>query len=132
MELSGNRKLLDQIIKFGFVGGTAFLIDYMVLYLLTEFLGLHYLVAGTISFALSVIYNYILSIKWVFETKNTRKKGEEFIVFLILSILGLAINQAIMWLTVEKFDIYYMFSKIFATVVVMIFNFVTRKIFLEK
>ena len=108
MELGGNRKLLDQIIKFGFVGGTAFLIDYMVLYLLTEFLGLHYLVAGTISFALSVIYNYILS------------------------ILGLAINQAIMWLTVEKFDIYYMFSKIFATVVVMIFNFVTRKIFLEK
>lgn len=130
--MSSNRKLLDQIIKFGFVGGTAFLMDYGVLFFLTEFLGLHYLISGTISFALSVIYNYILSIKWVFDTKKTRKKSEEFIVFLILSILGLGINQALMWLAVEKFDIYYMFSKIFATVVVMIFNFVTRKIFLEK
>lgn len=130
--MSGNRKLLRQIVKFGFVGGTAFLIDYGVLFCLTEFLGVHYLISGTISFALSVIYNYILSIKWVFDTGNTRKKSEEFVVFLILSIIGLGINQVIMWLAVEKLQLYYMISKIFATAVVMVYNFVTRKMFLEK
>lgn len=130
--MKDNRKLLEQIIKFGFVGGTAFLIDYGVLFIFTEFLEIHYLISGTISFALSVIYNYILSVKWVFDTKNNKDKKQEFIIFLILSVIGLGINQVIMWLAVEKLHIYYMVSKIAATVVVMIYNFVTRKMILEK
>lgn len=132
MWMENSKKLLAQIVKFGFVGGTAFIIDYGALFILTEFLGVHYLISGTISFALSVIYNYILSVKWVFDTKNNKDKKREFIIFLILSIIGLGINQVIMWLAVEKFHIYYMVSKIAATVVVMIYNFVTRKMILEK
>lgn len=126
------KKLGEQILKFGFVGGTAFLIDYGVLYLLTEFLGIHYLISSMLSFTASVIYNYILSISWVFETKKGRSKKHEFLVFLVLSVIGLGINQAIMWLAVEQLHIYYMLSKIGATAIVMVYNFITRKMFLEK
>lgn len=130
--MRNKKRFLEQIIKFGFVGGSAFLIDYGILFVLTEFFGIHYLVSSTISFALSVMYNYILSIKWVFDVKGGRSKGQEFLVFLVLSIIGLGINQIIMWVTVEKLHIYYMISKIGATVVVMIYNFATRKLFLER
>lgn len=125
------KRLINQILKFGVVGGTAFLIDYGLLFVLTEFAGIHYLISGTISFAASVIYNYILSVVWVFDPVGERSKAKDMAVFLILSVMGLGINQAIMWVLVELFGVYYMLSKIAATAIVMVYNFITRKIFLE-
>ena len=130
--MSNTKKLFYQIIKFGFVGGTAFVIDAGLLFLLTEFCGIHYLISGMISFTASVIYNYILSVKWVFDAKKDANKTQEFIVFIVLSVIGLGINQLFMWLFVDMMHIYYMLSKIIATVIVMVYNFITRKIFLEK
>lgn len=125
------KRLINQILKFGVVGGTAFFIDYGLLFVLTEFAGIHYLISGTISFAASVIYNYILSVVWVFDPVGERSKAKDMAVFLILSVIGLGINQAIMWVLVEFFGVYYMISKIAATAIVMVYNFITRKIFLE-
>ena len=130
--MSNTKKLFSQIIKFGFVGVTAFVIDAGLLFLLTEFCGIHYLISGMISFTASVIYNYILSVKWVFDAKKDANKTQEFIVFIVLSVIGLGINQLFMWLFVDMMHIYYMLSKIIATVIVMVYNFITRKIFLEK
>ena len=130
--MSNTKKLFSQIIKLGFVGGTAFVIDAGLLFLLTEFCGIHYLISGMISFTASVIYNYILSVKWVFDAKKDANKTQEFIVFIVLSVIGLGINQLFMWLFVDMMHIYYMLSKIIATVIVMVYNFITRKIFLEK
>ena len=130
--MSNTKKLFSQIIKFGFVGGPAFVIDAGLLFLLTEFCGIHYLISGMISFTASVIYNYILSVKWVFDAKKDANKTQEFIVFIVLSVIGLGINQLFMWLFVDMMHIYYMLSKIIATVIVMVYNFITRKIFLEK
>lgn len=126
------KKLIKQILKFGIVGGTAFIIDYSILYILTEFAGLNYLISAAISFSCSVIYNYILSIKWVFDTKKTMNKFHEFLLFIVLSVVGLLINEFIMWILVEKIFIYYMLAKIIATAIVMIYNFITRKLLIEK
>lgn len=127
-----NNKLARQIFRFAMVGGTAFLIDAGLLYILTEFVGLHHLVSSAVSFSVSVIYNYILSILWVFETDREKDKGRKFVIFLVLSIIGLGLNQLLMWLLSDVLTIYYMLSKVIATVFVMLYNFVTRKIFLEK
>ena len=127
-----NNKLISQIIKFGFVGGTAFIIDAGLLFLLTNFCGFYYLISSSISFVVSVIYNYILSVKWVFNAKKDNNKVIEVIVFVSLSVVGLGINQVIMWIAVDKLGIYYMLSKIMATLIVMVYNFVTRKLFIEQ
>lgn len=124
-------KLLNQILKFGLVGGTAFVIDYVLLYVYTEFLHIHYLISSIISFTVSVIFNYILSIKWVFDVKK-KQDVKDFVIFIILSVIGLGINSLIMYVMVEKFGVYYMLSKIVSTAVVMVYNFITRKIFVEK
>ncbi len=124
------KKIIKQILKFGVVGGLAFVIDYALLYLLTEFLNIHYLVSSIISFSVSVIFNYILSIKWVFDV-NKKQDVKEFIVFIVLSIIGLGINSLIMYIMVDLMNVYYMASKIVATAVVMVYNFITRKIFIE-
>ena len=124
------KKIIKQILKFGVVGGLAFVIDYALLYLLTEFLNIHYLVSSIISFSVSVIFNYILRIKWVFDV-NKKQDVKEFIIFIVLSIIGLGINSLIMYIMVDLMNVYYMASKIVATAVVMVYNFITRKIFIE-
>ena len=63
---------------------------------------------------------------------NLDIQDKEFIIFVILSTGGLLINQGIMWLGVNFFEIYYLAVKIFAMIFVPVYNFVTRKIFLEK
>lgn len=125
-----NNKLLNQILKFGVVGGLAFIIDYGILYLLTEFCGIPSLLSAAISFIVSVIFNYILSIKWVFDV-NKKQTANDIIVFMVLSTIGLGINELIIYIG-NILGIYYMISKIGATAIVMIYNFITRKIFVEK
>ncbi len=127
------KKLFMQIIKFGLVGVIATVIDYVLLYVLTEFFNIYYLISSIISFSVSVIFNYIASVRWVFDVdKNKNSKVKELVVFIILSVIGLGINQLFMWLLSDKLNIYYMISKLFATVVVMCWNFITRKLFLEN
>ncbi|MGB4612998.1 MAG: GtrA family protein [Erysipelotrichaceae bacterium] len=128
-----NSKLFKQIMKFGFVGGTAFLIDYLVMIFLTEVFSINYLISSVISFCISVIYNYIMSIVWVFEVDEEKSKTQTFAMFIILSIIGLLINTVVMWLLVDGTDLMpYTIAKIIATAVVMVYNFISRKIFLEK
>lgn len=126
------KSLLQQIIRFAFVGGSAFIIDYGIMIFLTEVFGVKYLLSSAISFCVSVVYNYILSVKWVFYVSGERKHTQDLVIFMILSVIGLGINQLIMWITVDKLHIFYMISKIGATAIVMFYNFITRKLFLES
>ena len=57
---------------------------------------------------------------------------QDLTVFMVLSVIGLGINQLLMWIMVDKLQIFYMISKIGATAVVMVYNFITRKVFLEN
>lgn len=126
-----SNKLVIQILRFGVVGGIAFLVDYALLYILTEYLHIYYLVSSTISFIVSLIINYILSIFWVFDVKK-KQTIKEVALFVFLSVIGLGINQVIMYLGSDIMNIHYMVCKLFATFIVMIYNFVSRKIFIEK
>ena len=125
------KKLIIQLIKFGIVGVVATVIDFGVLMLLKEILHIDVLVASGVSFSVSVTANYILSMIFVFEGSG-ESKIKEFLIFVALSIGGLLLNQLVMWLGTEVMTIYYLWVKIFACVFVPVYNFVTRKIFLEK
>lgn len=126
------KKLIEQIMKFGVVGVICFGIDYGLMIFLTELCGISYLVSSGISFSVSVVVNYTLSLKFVFETDKDKNKIVEFLIFIILSVVGLGINQVLMWVCVDKLHVYYMISKIGVTGVVMVYNFITRKLILEK
>lgn len=126
------KKLMEQIMRFGIVGVIAFVIDYSVMLLLTEVAGIHYLVSSAVAFLVSVLFNYILSITFVFETDRSKSKRAQFSLFAIMSAGGLGINQMMMWLLSDWMFIPYQLSKFLATAVVMVYNFVTRKMFLER
>lgn len=124
-------KLLIQIFKFGIVGGIAFVIDYVSLIVCKEVFHLNTLLAAAIAFTISVIYNYIASVKWVFDVNKEKNEKANFVIFIVLSIVGLIITEIIMWFGTDVMNISYLIIKIVATAIVMVFNFITRKMFLE-
>lgn len=123
--------LCIQIFKFAIVGVIAAIIDFLFLIIFKELCHFNTILSNTLSFSVSVVYNYIASIKWVFNVNENNNKYKNFIGFIIFSVIGLLLNDLIMYLCIDKCNIYYISSKIIATLIVMVFNFITRKLFLE-
>lgn len=123
--------LLVQIFKFGIVGVVATLIDFIFLYLFRDILNFPLLLANTLSFIISVVYNYWASLTFVFDVNKEKSKRRNFIIFVFCSFIGLLLNDLLVYVITDKLDVHYMLSKVIATIFVMIFNFVTRKKFLE-
>ena len=145
------KKLLDQIAKFGIVGVVCFFIDfglYNLFNIIFRALGLPqqmYLVSGVIGFGVSMVCNYLLSMKFVFVRRDDISRRREFITFFVLSVIGMGINELVLYLGV---DVIYenwallkrfmsrsfaeVFFKLAATGIVMVYNFISRKLTLEK
>jgi putative flippase GtrA len=157
-------KLLSQILKFGVVGGIAFLIDFAVYTITNKLLPFEkgYIIAGVLGFSVSLVFNYLASMKFVFQRREDTSRKKEFTIFLVLSLIGLLLNELFLVLYVEGMDghvgwihaihewifsfisargiraigsvkeLTEFFAKIFATALVMVYNFISRKMTLEK
>ncbi len=127
-------KLIQQFLKFGVVGVIAFIIDYGVLMLLSQVFGMDPVLAAGISFCVSVIFNYLASMRYVFTHREDLSRGREFVIFIVLSAIGLAINELCMAAGVAVLGtsaLMVTVTKLFATAVVMVWNFVSRKKWLD-
>jgi len=125
-------KLIKQGLRFCVVGVICTVIDFGVLILLREVFGVNYLIANIVAFTVSVIVNYFLSMRFVFQGKKDTSKVREFIIFVILSAIGLVLNEFLMWLSVTALGLNYIVGKVIATGIVMVYNFFSKKICLEE
>lgn len=116
-----------QLFRYIFVGGAAFLVDFSSLFVLTEIFGIFYLVSAAIAFILGLFVNYFLSVNWVFNSRKLEKRRFEFGVFAIIGIVGLGLNEFLIWFFTQDIQIYYLFSKIFAAIIILFWNFFARK-----
>lgn len=120
-------RTLVQMFRYTFVGGVAFLIDFGSLFILTDFCGVYYLVSAAISFILGLIANYSLSISWVFNKRTLGNKKLEFGVFALIGIVGLGLNEILIWVLTEDLQLYYLISKMVAAILILFWNFFARK-----
>lgn len=119
-----------QLMKYGVVGGIAFVADYSLLYLLTEYCGLHHLLSAAISFVVGLIVNYVLSLRYVFKERSFKDKRMEFAAFAIIGIIGLLLNELILYVSADVCGLHYMIGKVVSTLIVFFWNFLARKIVL--
>ncbi|MBR5359848.1 MAG: GtrA family protein, partial [Lachnospiraceae bacterium] len=142
----------------------AFLIDFAIYTVTNRLLPFEkgYIIAGVLGFSISLIFNYLASMKFVFERREDTSRKKEFTIFLVLSLIGLVLNELFLVLYVEGMDkhvgwihsiheaiygfleargisalgsvqeLVEFFAKIFATALVMVYNFISRKMTLEK
>lgn len=125
------RHLIEQFVKFGIVGVIATAIDFVALIALTEWAGMDPVASAAISFTLSVLFNYAASMRFVFQRREDISRSRELVIFVVLSLVGLFINEALMWLGVNVASLNYVLVKLLATVVVMLWNFLSRKRWLD-
>lgn len=142
--------LIKQIMKFGVVGGLSFIIDFLIYTVIIAIFGnakLTVAIAAFFGFTISLIFNYFMSMRFVFVHDENMDRRKEFTVFAILSVIGLGLNELLILGVLYVFDasvflqtgfngLLWQFKeilgKMFATGVVMVYNFITRKIFIEK
>ncbi len=122
---------LTRLFKYFFVGATAALVDWLLYWALVQYGAMHYLLAAMISFIAATAVNYILSIKWVFNSGRHNRYLEIGLVFFV-SLIGLLFNEIFLYLFAGVFQVNYMLSKIVATGIVFYWNYSTRKKFIFK
>jgi putative flippase GtrA len=110
----------------------SFAFDYGLFFVLFHYFGVQYIVASTISFSLSLVLNYILTLKFVFEAKQGRSIAKEFAMYIGLNIIALGLNQLILFLTVDGLGMSPLIGKLVATAVVLVYNFISRKLLIER
>lgn len=128
------RKLIEQFLKFGVVGTIAFCIDYGVLMLLSQAFDVDPVLSAAVSFCVSVVFNYMASMRYVFTHRADMSRSREFAVFIVLSAVGLVINEACMAAGVAVLGtsaLMVTVTKLFATALVMVWNFFSRKKWLD-
>ena len=125
------KHLFEQFLKFAAVGITAFFIDFGLMVFFTEVNGFDYLVSATISFIVSTIFNYVFSMRYVYVHKDNLTIHREIRIFFALSVVALMLNNTLMFVSVDVLGADYRISKIFVTFLVSIYNFISRKKFLD-
>lgn len=119
-------KRIREIVRFGFNGTFCFIIDYGVLILLTEVFDIYYLWSAAISFTLSTLVNYLICVFWVFEGVSGQNRRTK-IIFVVVSLIGLGLNQLLLCFMVDVLNFFYMLAKVIATGIVMIWNYFTKR-----
>ncbi|MGE4443313.1 MAG: GtrA family protein [Desulfomicrobium sp.] len=133
METSQERyAIIAEFFKYGVVGLLAFVLDFSILFIFTEFLGVNYLLAAALGFISGLLLNYVLSLVWVFKKKCYDSRWKEFSIFALIGVGGLVLNELIIWLFTEEFGLHYTVSKIISTIVVFLYNFGLRKFILFR
>lgn len=119
-----------QFFRYIFVGRVAFLADGGSLFLITT-IGVNYLISVIFAFVIGLAVNYGLSKLLVFENSSVNGKIE-FLVYGIIGVIGLGFTEIIMYVLTEIAGLYFMVSKVIATIIVLVWNFVARKITLYR
>ena len=122
-----NNEFWQQLWRYGIVGGIAFVLDYGCLFVLTEYCGIHYLYSAAIAFLVGLATNYILSKIWVFKDNRIGNKFIEFLLFAVIGVVGLGLNELLIYIFAHCLSFHYMVGKIVSTIVVFFWNFLARK-----
>ncbi len=117
-----------QLFRYIFVGGTAFAVDFFFLYFFSDICGIYYLISAVLSFIISVLVNYVMSTKWVFNQDNIDNKVLEFNLFILISTIGLVFTEILLYFFTDIVGLYYLISKIISAIIVLFWNFLARRV----
>lgn len=128
--------LVKEFFRYAIVGGVSFLADFGTLTLFEEVvLGQweewRIFVSTAAGFVVGLLMNYILSLVFVFRSSDNRSSGKsigEFVIFALVGVVGLGITEGLMHLGVNVLHFHYMITKIVTAGIVLVWNYLGRKI----
>ena len=135
LKIPNNKNIIGQFLRYFVTGGLAFIVDFGVFALSLYYFEIHYLVSNLIGLMAGNVVNYLLSIGWVFSAEKRKMEKHrllEIVVFVLISLFGMGLNEFLMYLFVGVLVVQEMISKIVAAIIVLLYNFFARKYILFK
>jgi len=122
---------LVNFAKYTIVGTMGLVLDMASLYVLVDFVHMPVLVATTIAFIISVIHNFFLHKYWTFKDMSAHFE-RQFISFLVIAVVNLGLTVILMYLFVDLMHIWYMFSKVITSIIILFTSYTANRMFTFK
>jgi putative flippase GtrA len=117
-----------ELMRYIVAGALAFLCDIVVLYVLTEYFSVHYLLSNIWGYFAGLIVSYYLNVHWVFSYRRFQQRSTlEFVIFNCIVLAGLGLSELLMFIIVGMGEMHYLTAKIAASVIVTLFNYFAKK-----
>ena len=119
-----------RIVRFGIVGLSGIFVNMGLLYLLTEFAGLYYLISAVIAIEVSIVNNFIWNDIWTFgAADNLRfdRKISRFLSFQAVSMGGLLVNMGVLYFLADIFGVYYLIANLVGILIAFIWNYAINR-----
>lgn len=120
-----SKTFILKFLKFSAVGFSGLLVDYAFTFLFKEIFKVQKYVSNSIGFTLAASSNYVLNRVWTFESDNP-EIALEYGEFLVISLIGLGLNNLILWLIVSRLKWNFYFAKLIAIGFVTVWNFLAN------
>lgn len=116
-----------QFTKFSIVGTGNSIIDFTVYLLATRVFGLHFMVAKVVSWFAAVCFSFTMNKYWTFRSRSPASAFEQYIKFVIVSLVSLGLSASILYILVRRFGIYDLIANVLTIGVVVFWNFFMNK-----
>ncbi len=119
---------MGEFLRYGLASAAAFAVDAGLLWLLVASGAMHYLAAATLAFCTGALVAYALSVRLVFTHRSMSSRAAELNLFLLIGLLGLGINNLVIWLGVEFAGAAPVAAKFAASAITLTVNFTLRRL----
>ena len=120
--------MFAKFIRFAIVGGSGLLVDFGITYIFKEWVRANKYIANSLGFICAATSNYILNRLWTFQSADPRI-ARQYLLFVGISLVGLGINNAIVYVGNDRLKFNFYLSKLFAVGVVTFWNFFMNYLF---
>jgi len=121
------KDFLRDAVGYAGASACALAVDFALLWMLVGLGGFDYLAAATLSFLAGAGVAYAVSVRLVFKRHRLRDRRAEFLAFVAIGVLGLAVNAGVIYLAVRYAGLHYLFAKGIAAGFTFTCNFLARR-----
>jgi putative flippase GtrA len=130
-QMIAENPLFAQLFRFGVLGVVSVIAEFSLLFFLKDYIGLDLMIANRIAFGIVLLANYWASRAWVFGS-GTHSSQIEFVIFVGVSLVGLAINELLLPQLVYGVQFDEHLSKLLTIGVVVVWNFIMKRLVVFK
>lgn len=127
---SKTRKEIVTLWKYSIGSTISYLINLAIVIVMTDVLGVHYLLSTIAGYASIVITSYIFSVTWIFTERKVASRGKEFVAFTAITIFAMGMNVLSMMFFTGYLHWHYVVSNIVTNFLATLWGYVPKKLFL--
>lgn len=119
-----------RLIKYFISGGASAAVDLIILYILTDILGIWYLLSSIVAFAVAIGVSFTLQKFWTFRNLTTSRLYQQAALYLLIGVINLLLNSGLMYILVEVVLLWYILAQVIAALVIAALSFFVYKNFI--